>query len=108
MLTDHPNRPLVDFFITGLTEGFRIGFRDQSTPLKSAKRNLSCALQHPDVVQTYLTEEMALGRVAGPFPKSVVPQAHVSRFGVIPKNHQPNKWRLIVDLSHPIEGSVNV
>ena len=107
MLTDHPNRPLVDFFITGLTEGFRIGFRDQSTPLKSAKWNLSCALQHPDVVQTYLTEEMALGRVAGPFPKSV-PQAHVCRFEVIPKNHQPNKWRLIVDLSHPIEGSVNV
>ena len=50
MLTDHPNRPLVEFFINGLTEGFRIGFREQSTPLKSAKRNLSCALQHPDIV----------------------------------------------------------
>ena len=107
MLTGHPNRPLVEFFITGLTEGFRIGFKEQSKPLRSAKRNLSCALQHPDTVLNYLTEEITLGRVAGPFPTSLVPQAQVSRFGVIPKNHQPNKWRLIVDLSHPINGSVN-
>ena len=26
---------------------------------------------------------------------------------VIPKNHQPDKWRLIVDLSHPAGHSVN-
>ena len=25
---------------------------------------------------------------------------HVNRFGVIPKSHQPGKWRLIVDLSY--------
>jgi len=46
MLTDHPNRPLVEFFIAGLTEGFRIGIKEQPEPLKSAKRNLSCALEH--------------------------------------------------------------
>ena len=69
---------------------------------------LSCALQHPvDIVQNYLTEEIALGHVASRLPKSSVPQTQVSRFGVIPKNHQPNKWRLIVDLSHLIGGSVN-
>ncbi len=27
--------------------------------------------------------------------------------GVIPKSHQPGKWRLIVDLSHPKNRSVN-
>ena len=32
---------------------------------------------------------------------------HISRFGVIPKSHQPNKWRLIIDLSHPQGHSVN-
>ena len=32
---------------------------------------------------------------------------HISRFGVIPKTHQPNKWRLIIDLSHPQGHSVN-
>ena len=35
------------------------------------------------------------------------PQVHVSCFGVIPKNHQPGKWRLIVNLSHPKGSSVN-
>ena len=32
---------------------------------------------------------------------------HVSHFGVIPKSHQPGKWRLIVDLSAPRGFSVN-
>ena len=30
----------------------------------------------------------------------MIPSAHVSRFGGIPKSHQLNKWRLIIDLSH--------
>jgi len=54
-----------------------------------------------------LADEVALGHVSGPFSYSSVPHAHISRFGVIPKNHQPNKWRLIVDLSHPKGRSVN-
>ena len=35
------------------------------------------------------------------------PGIHVNRFGVIPKANQPGKWRLIVDLSHPTDFSVN-
>ena len=34
-------------------------------------------------------------------------RTYISRFGVIPKSHQPDKWRLIVDLSHPTGKSVN-
>ena len=53
-------------------------------------------------------EEIRKGRVIGPFPKgSVSPPAHISRFGVIPKSSQPDKWRLIIDLSHPCKRSVN-
>ncbi|XP_065842624.1 uncharacterized protein [Oscarella lobularis] len=33
--------------------------------------------------------------------------SHVSPFGVIPKPHQPGKWRLIVNLSAPEGASVN-
>ena len=69
--------------------------------------NLAGALQHPNVVEEYLATELSQHRVAGPFDKADVPKAHISRFGVIPKGHQPNKWRLIVDLSHPAELSVN-
>ena len=59
---------------------------------------------HAEVVTQYLASE---GRVAGPFSPHMVPGAHINRFGVIPKSHQPNKWRLIIDLSHPKGKSVN-
>jgi len=101
MLADYQNKPLVNFFISGLHDGFRIGFTSCTAKIKSAKRNMQCALEHPEVVESYLADEVALGRVSGPFSYSSVPHAHISRFGVIPKNHQSNKWRLIVDLSHP-------
>ena len=84
LLEDHPNRPLVDFLISGITEGFRIGFKEQSTPLKFAKRNLSCAIQHPETVGNYLTEEVALSHIAGPFQKLLIPQAHISSLGSSP------------------------
>jgi len=107
MLADYPLRELAHFFISGIQEGFRIGFSPRMTKLKSAKRNMSCALKHPAVVESYLADEITHGRVSGPFSDSSVPHAHISRFGVIPKNHQPNKWRLILDLSHPRGHSVN-
>ena len=36
-----------------------------------------------------------------------MPAVHINRFKVIPKNHEPGKWCLIVDLSHPSAFSVN-
>jgi len=41
---------------------------------------------------------------SGPQPPLLV--LHVSRFGVIPKRHQPVKWRLILNLSSPAGHSV--
>ena len=46
-------------------------------------------------------------RLAGPFQEELLLEAHINRFGVIPKKHQHGKWRLIVDLSHPTGHSVN-
>lgn len=107
LLEEHPNKPLTDFFMSGISQGFRIGFNQPSNMLKSARKNLDCACQHPEVVEEYLAEEVAQHRVAGPFHSSTVHKVHISRFGVIPKNHKPNKWRLIVDLSHPTGHSIN-
>ena len=75
--------------------------------MKSAHKNLDGALQHPSVVNEYITEEILQYRVIGPLPKTSIPMAHISRFGVIPKSNTSNKWRLIVDLSHPAGHSVN-
>ena len=106
MLGSHPNKDLVQFMLDGICNGFHIGFTKPPSSLKAARSNLEGAREHPGVVTDYLSTEISLGRVAGPFPPRAVPQVHISRFGVIPKG-QTGKWRLIVDLSHPKGHSVN-
>lgn len=104
----HPDREFADLITAGVWEGFRIGFdygrveRSQST-----SRNMASAYEHPTVVSDYLAEECRKGRVLGPFKHPPVPCLLVSRFGVIQKRGQPNKWRLIMDLSYPEVSSVN-
>ena len=107
MLQHHPNRALVSLFMSGLTQGFRIGFSRPYHTLTSTRKSLGSAIQHPKVIEEYLASEVSQNRVAGPFVKATIPDIHISRFGVIPKGHQPNKWRLIIDLSHPAGHSVN-
>ena len=54
-------------------------------------------------------QEVPPSSTSGPFYSANihVPAAHISRSGVIPKVHQPNKWHLIIDLSHSQGKSVN-
>ena len=105
LLTNHPDTAFVDYILAGIKEGFRIGYKSRNK-LRSASRNMRSALEHPQVVQKYLDAEVHAGRVLGPFdPREI--KVHTSRFGVIPKKHQPGKWRLILDLSHPENHSVN-
>ncbi len=98
---------MAHFFLCGIAEGFRIGCVLRNITLKSASRNMQSAILHPDVVDEYLLNEMVEGRVIGLFVQGISPPAHVSRFGVIPKSGKPNKWILIIDLSHPTGHSVN-
>ena len=65
------------------------------------------ALDHAEVVDEYLSAELAASRLAGPFNHPPTPSLQVSPFGVISKNHQPCKWRLILDLSSLAGHSVN-
>lgn len=46
-------------------------------------------------------QEVELGQVKGPTEIVEMPIAQISQFGVVPRNHQPGKWRLIVSLSQP-------
>jgi len=86
-----PKQTISELFVNGMTNRFRIGFKQQLKSLKSTKWNLSYALWHPDTVDSYLTNKNSAGWAASSFPRSLVPHAHVSLFGVIPKSHQPNK-----------------
>ena len=60
----------------------------------------------PSVIDSYLQNELVKGKIAGPFPTPPIANLHISSFGVIPKKHQPRKWRLILDLSSPTGASV--
>ena len=105
-LQDHPDQRLARFLLEGIQHGFRVGCSPHQL-LESARRNMPSALANPSPVSEYLKTELQAGRVLGPFEPGEIPEVHVSRFGVIPKKHQPGKWRLILDLSHPPNASVN-
>ena len=107
-LSCHPDHEFVAFLVRGMTQGFRIGFDRDAVRLKPAKRNMKSVSEAPEVVQAYLQSEKEAGRILGPVQSdtSGIP-VQINRFGVIPKQHQPGRWRLIVDLSHPPDHSVN-
>lgn len=102
-LASHPDRQFAEYIINGISHGFRIGFDHTSW---GGRVRLKSALDNPRVVEHYLEEE---------FEASCIVEVHTedglitreSSFGVIPKKSQPNKWRLIVDLSSPTGAAVN-
>ena len=107
-LRNHPDKEFVQFLVNGIREGFRIGYNYSGHSCKSSSRNMVSARQHPEPIQRYLATEMAKGRIIGPVAPIVQGgRIQISRFGVIPKPHQPGKWRLITDLSSPEGFSVN-
>ena len=104
-LEKHPDREFVRWLLQGIREGFRIGY-DRSNRCTPSKRNLRSAQDNPSVVEQYLSKELELGRILGPFNPQSFGNIQISPFGVIPKS-QLGKWRLIVDLSSPEAESVN-
>ena len=59
-LSSHPDQQYVNFIISGLEEGFRIGF-NCCHDLLSASSNLH--IHNPTVVSEYLAREVALNRM---------------------------------------------
>jgi len=94
-LDDYPDKTLKHFFISGIMSGFRLGCTASSSTLKSSRRNLMSILEHPKVVEEYLATELSQSRIASPFRKETVPNAHISRFGVIPKK-ATGKWICLI------------
>ena len=62
---------------------------------------------HPESIDKNIREEVEAGLIIAPLPDELKGQVPISRFGEIPKPHQPGKWRLFTDLSSPIGSSVN-
>ena len=68
---------------------------------------MESAYTHKEVVDNYLQTEVTAATVASPFARSLVQNGQISRFRVISKHHKPDSWRLIIDLSHPHNHSIN-
>ncbi len=90
------------YIVCGITSDFRIGVDPSliNGQFQSTNSNMQSTRDNAQVIDS------SLNRVIGPLPVDT-PGIHVNRFGVIPKANQPDKWRLIVDLSHPTDFSVN-
>ena len=105
-LEGHPDRWFAEYISRGFERGFRVGFQGAQAQLRTCGRNMVSVRDHPEVVEKYLVDEAAAGRLLAVGSKEMV-GVHCSPFGVIPKKGRENKWRLIVDLSAPEGGSIN-
>ncbi len=81
-----------------LTTGFIIGFESQRSSLQSRNSNYPSALANTVIVREKIAAKA--GRLHGLLPAALAP-------GLVPKNHQINKWCLIVDLSSRTGSSIN-
>ena len=106
-LAQHPHQEFVDYMLTGMQYGFHIGAQRSRTIIPARTGNLPSVKQQPHLVAKHLATEVAAGRLLGPLPSHLARLCQVSPIGLIPKPHQPGKWRLIVDLSSPRGASVN-
>ena len=106
-LRTHPDKRFATYICSSLANGFRIGFNRQGSVLGAMARNHPSATSNREAVQDYITSEMGAGRLVGPIRESLIPFVHVSPLGLVPKSHQPNRFRMIVDLSFPKGRSVN-
>ena len=74
--------------------------------ISRVSRNLISASQRPEIITANLNKEIQLGRVAGPFLSSPLPNFQCHPIGVVPKKHS-TEWRTIYHLSYPEGDSIN-
>lgn len=106
-LAQHPDQVFAAFVFRGLSFGFHVGFNRQSTQLRSRGKNHPSSISNWATVDAHVQLEVGLGRLVGPVSPLFSHLIHTSPIGLIPKAHQLNKWRLIVDLSAPQGHSIN-
>lgn len=90
--------------VFNLRNGFPIG---DMPPLSRTYTppNHNSALEHPEVIQDYLSEEVSFGRMSGPFTQAQVQFELGGHFvscplGLVEKAGEPGKYRIIRDLSY--------
>lgn len=91
-----------EFIINGFEKGFPLGVkRDYVLKYQNPKPRPS-----PLPLLNKLRDEVAKGRIIGPFDGKPFNDLFISPLYVIPKPNS-DKFRMIFNLSHPVSGSVN-
>ena len=78
----HPNQALLDYVISALSFGFRLGFSPESVSLKLASQKMPTVCFQPSVIDLYLITELEKGRFAVPFSTSPLLHLQISLFGI--------------------------
>ena len=100
-LMDYPDQRLLQY----IRFGFPLSLVDSSGLNNKSVRNHFSARQHPQAVQQYISKEISLGAMLGPFWEVPSPYFHCSPLLTCPKDG--TKRRVILDLSYPKGLSVN-
>ena len=106
-LNSHPDQAFATYIRHGLHDGFHIGFNYQLVQPQCRGGNHMSARAQPHIIREKLSAELQAGRLLGPIPARLTHSIHTSYMGLVPKAHQPNKFRLIVNLSYPAGTSIN-
>lgn len=105
-LADHPDKQFSSYILQGLAHGFHIGV-DRSIALRPSRGNMPSVREQPQLVQAHIQAEFEARCLLGPLPPHLACLVQTNPTGLIPKPHQPGKFKLIVDLSSPAGASVN-
>ena len=102
LLSGYPDEIICEF----LEFGWPIGYMSDTLPIFDLRTHRG-ALDFPDQVNAYLSKELKLGRIAGPFDTVPLAQGFVvSPLNTVEKRDSEER-RVIVDLSWPCGHSVN-
>ena len=102
-LKGHPDKAWVSWLLNGIDNGVSTGYKGPHFPFTA--RNLTSALQHPEIVDAELQKEVELGRILGPFSQWPLEHLRTSGLGAVPKKN--GKRRVILHLSAPEGRSIN-
>jgi hypothetical protein len=87
---------LREFLLDGFRFGFKVGYT--GIPLSTISPNLVSVNERPDIIKKYIDEELAAGRILGPFVAPPFEIFQCSPVGLVPKKGQ----RFLSDHSSPV------
>ena len=100
LLREHPDLRFRRYILEGIRGSFRVALIIPDTP----EAEYDVSREAPTGGGPVLGKGAKAGQSSGPPGVCAIP-SHSHR--VIPKNHQPGEWHLIVDLSYPAGASIN-